>query len=137
MGGKILTLCTDTADIDPFVCFINRIQDHVIAVDKLPDTLFAPQRYIVQGILFGEFGQIALNRLPQSRISGFRKSGISELMQDIGEFLQNILLSGLRIVNFISCHHDCSKAPLSFRQDRAENKCGWQQYPIRFAGAVR
>ena len=102
MGGKILTLCTDTADIDPFVCFINRIQDHVIAVDKLPDTLFAPQRYIVQWILFGEFGQIALNRLPQSRISGFRKSGISELMQDIGEFLQSILLNGLRIVNLIS-----------------------------------
>lgn len=137
MGGKVLTLCTGAADIDPLACLVNRIQNHVIAVDKLPDTLFIPRRYIVQGILFREFGQIALNRLPQPRIPGFCKSGISELMQDIGEFLQNILLSGLRIINLISCHHDCSKAPLSFRQDRAENKCGWRQYPLRFAGAVR
>ncbi|MFQ7242279.1 MAG: hypothetical protein ACLRO1_07795, partial [Agathobaculum sp.] len=84
MGGKILTLCTRAADINLLACLVNRIQDHVIAVDKLPDTLFVPRHYIVQGILFREFGQIALNRFPQPRIPGFRKSGISELVQDIG-----------------------------------------------------
>lgn len=83
MQIQISTACANTANVHIAVDFINRIQNHVISRNILPNSRRTPRLYIIQRILSRKYSQILLYQSAKAVVPPFCQSGIPILLHKV------------------------------------------------------